>query len=90
MVTRAIFLLGGHNVDGLADAPSLISGGVVSVTTTVALQVAEFPAASFTVIVTSVLPGPTIAPAAGDWVIDIDVEQLSVATISLVRSGTAA
>lgn len=44
----------------------VITGGVVSTTVTLAEQVAWFPAASITVILTVVTPGPTSVPAAGD------------------------
>jgi hypothetical protein len=44
-----------------------ITGGVVSATVTVAVHVAD-PAEFSAVKVTVTLPGPTIVPAAGDWV----------------------
>ncbi len=72
--------------------PHVMLGGVLSLTTKLALHVAWLFAASFTVMVTTVVPRPTTAPAAGDWVItsEPDGVQLSVAETPPVKSGTTA
>ena len=66
------------------------AGAVWSVTVMVAVQVAELPAASFTVNVTTVAPRPTLVVATGLCVTAKLVLQLSAAATSPVRSGIAA
>jgi hypothetical protein len=53
------------------------------------VHIVEFKAASFTVIVTVVVPKPTNVPAAGDCVLVNEPEavQLSVAVTPAVKSG---
>jgi hypothetical protein len=48
-------------------------GAVTSVTVKVVVQVDELLAASVTVMVTFVVPVPTSVPAAGDWVITMNL-----------------
>jgi hypothetical protein len=62
------------------------------ITVNVRWQAEEFNAASVTVIVTVVGPGPTFEPATGDWVISsaFVAVQLSVADTECVKSGTSA
>src|ERR1043165_5701074 len=73
-------------------AGQVMDRGVISFTVNVLEQVLEFKVASLTVIVTVVVPTPTRAPAAGDWVMvkEPDAVQLSVAVTPAVKSGTAA
>ena len=70
----------------------VIVGGVRSETVNVVVQVVELLAASFTVIVTVVVPVPTTVPATGDCVIVSEpaAVQLSVAATPPVKFGTAA
>jgi hypothetical protein len=64
----------------------VITGGVLSTTATVAVQVVS-PAEFSAVIVTVTLPGPTIVPAAGDCE---RVTEQPVVTTSPTRFGMAA
>src|SRR5438309_435396 len=74
------------------EAQVVITGGVLSVTVKVAVQVDSLFAASVTCKVTVVTPRPTSVPAAGLWVICSGADPLqSVATRPLVvKSGTGA
>src|SRR5438128_8389982 len=73
-------------------ASVLITGGMLSVTVKVAVQVDSLFAASLTCKVTVVTPRPTTAPAAGAWLICSGADTLqSVATRPLVvKSGSGA
>src|SRR6266436_4345014 len=74
------------------EAHVVITGGMLSVTVNVAVQVDSLFAASITCKVTVVTPRPTSVPAAGVWVICSGADPLqSVATRPLVvKSGTGA
>src|SRR6266851_1239080 len=74
------------------EAQVVITGGVLSVTVNVAVQVDSLLAASMTCKVTVVTPRPTNVPGAGVWVICSGADPLqSVATRPLVvKSGTDA
>jgi hypothetical protein len=75
----------------LAGAHAVMFGAVTSVTVKVVVQVDALLAASFTVIVTFVVPVPTSVPAAGDCVMTKPAApQLSVAVTLPLKSGTAA
>ena len=67
-------------------------GAALSLTVNVVEHVLELFAASFTVIVTAVMPVPTSVPADGDCVITSEpcAVQLSVATTEPIKLGTAA
>jgi hypothetical protein len=64
----------------------VITGGVVSATVTVAVQVAK-PAEFSAVKVTVTTPGPTIVPAVGDW---LTVTEQPVVTMLPTIFGMAA
>src|SRR5437764_7682042 len=70
----------------------LITGGSLSVTSKVVVQVALLVAASVAVTVITCTPNPTSVPAAGDWlkVIPLVPLQLSLALTPPNTSGTAA
>src|SRR3989441_809004 len=74
------------------EAHVVITGGILSVTVNVAVQLDSLFAASMTCKVTVVTPRPTSVPAAGVWVICSGADPLqSVATRPLVvKSGTGA
>src|SRR5260370_1109631 len=74
------------------EAQVVITGGVLSVTVKVAVQVDSLLAASVTCKVTVVTPRPTSVPAAGLWVIcsGADPLQSVAARPLLVKSGTSA
>src|SRR5881296_2706149 len=74
------------------EAQVVITGGMLSVTVKVAVQVDSLFAASMTCKVTVVTPNPTSVPAAGVWVICSGADPLqSVATRPLVvKSGSGA
>src|SRR5216683_802462 len=74
------------------EAQVVITGGMLSVTVKVAVQVDSLFAASLTCKVTGVTPKPTSVPAAGVWVICSGADPLqSAATRPLVvKSGTGA
>src|SRR5256885_1274559 len=64
IVTGTILPLAGKRTLGLAFR-ELITGGVVSATVNVVVQVLRLPAASVTMIVITCMPGPTSVPAVG-------------------------
>src|SRR6266851_3612833 len=69
----------------------MITGGVLSVTVKVAVQVDSLFAASATCNVTVVTPRPTNVPASGVWVTASGADPLqSVATRPVVKLGNAA
>src|SRR6266511_992248 len=74
------------------EAQVVITGGLLSVTVNVAVQVDSLFAASMTCNVTVVTPRPTSVPATGVWVICSGADPLqSVATRPLVvKSGSGA
>ena len=72
----------------LAGAQLAKTGGVVSETVKVVVQVTVLPAASEAVRVTVVTPSGAAKPAAGDCVIELTA-QLSAATALTVKSGRA-
>ena len=67
----------------------MITGGVVSLTVNVVVQVEELLEASVAVIVTVCGPLPTSVPVVGDCVM-VTPLQLSVATTLGMKLGTAA
>src|SRR5438445_805150 len=74
------------------EAQVVITGGRLSVTVKVAVQVDSFFAASLTCKVTGVTPNPTSVPAAGLWVIcsGADPLQSAAARPLVVKSGSGA
>jgi len=66
-----------------------MTGAVVSATVRVAVQLVVLPAASDTVMVTTVAPRFAVEPAAGDWTVEV-TPQLSADTTPAVKSGTSA
>src|SRR2546423_3542638 len=71
--------------------PLTITGGVVSTTDKIVLHVALLPEGSVAVTTMVCWPKPTSVPAAGFWLMPIELaaEQESVATACETRLGTA-